>query len=122
MYIRGPSLSTKTPRIASGALCSFCARGFCERHGSHGLLARPLPLGGSSFGEFDHHYGGDEFFHAVQIEIDGGAVGVRFGDDAEAVLKVLDIGAFLDRFHRASWIRLSKKMSEPALGGLALTD
>ena len=41
---------------------------------------------------------GDEFLHTVEIEVDGSAFSVRFGDDTRTILKVLDVCTFLKGF------------------------
>jgi hypothetical protein len=40
----------------------------------------------------------------MEVEVNGGAVRIGFGDDTEPVLEVLDVSAFLESLQRASSI------------------
>jgi hypothetical protein len=64
-----------------------------------GTFAPTASLGGALGGRFADQLGnpngGDEFLDAVVIEVDAGALGVGFGDDACAVLLVTN-GLTLD--------------------------
>ena len=68
-------------------------------------LAAAAALGRAFRGSFAHQFGGpdggDEFLHAVIIEIDGGAFVVGFGDDAHAVLLVTN-GLSFDEYLQCS--------------------
>ena len=101
-------------------LCTGCGgwrlRSRCGAHLLDPL--RPLPLWRGSFRCFNNHDAGDEFLHAVEIEINGGTVGIRFGDDTKTVLEVLDIRTFLRAFKEPPWENRAGtgKMGGPASG------
>jgi len=78
---------------ASGHTCSRRCAGF---------LAAASGLRGSfrSFADqFHGHQAGDEFLKANAVEIDGGALDVRFGHDPESILLVLDALPFRKNLH-----------------------
>ncbi len=71
-------------------------------HGSRAARAalRPRGLGWSLAHKLGSHDAGDKFLHAVRVEIDGGAVGIGFGNDAEAVDSMLDVLPCGENLHR----------------------
>ena len=80
-------------------LCFF----FCRSDDSGRLdFLRPFALRRCPFRRLDHHQAGYEFLYAVEIEVDGGTVGIRFSDYTKTVLEVLDIRTFFESFQGAS--------------------
>jgi hypothetical protein len=61
-----------------------------------------MGFGRRSFvGKFDSHEPGDKFLDSVEVEVDGGALGVRLCHRAETVLSVPDELAFRENLHKS---------------------
>jgi len=90
-----------------------------SRNGDFLDLLCTLPLGRRSFSGGDNHQTGNKFLRAVEIEIDGSSLGIRFGNDAKTILKVRDIRSFVESFQGASLGELALIQKK---GGLAVSE
>src|SRR6266478_820483 len=112
MCTRAPAPWARIRRTAQLCRCSFGTRhgngrSLCWQH----LLDTPgaRTLRRNSFGRFDYHQASDELLDAMDIEIDGGAVGVRLGDDPAPVQKMLDVLACRESLHKSLLFRMRSK-------------
>jgi hypothetical protein len=84
-----PSRSIATRRYRDGRKLDRCSPAL----GGPGFWRRDF------VGQFNHHELGGKLFGSVEVEVDGGAFGVRLGHHAEAVLDVLDTLALRECSH-----------------------
>ena len=77
-------------------------------HGFAAAAAAHGTVGGGLADQLRTPNRGDELLHSVIVEIDAGALVIRFGDGAQAVLRVADSLPFNQNLHGASFESLMR--------------